>query len=179
MGIFTALLVSSDKEEDDKDQRQDDPQPQPNHNNDISMEPFYCDVTWPAKLTAMTIYYALHYYKDMNQGIFTDDIDDLILPHDIIQPFDITILLFNRNNTSTTTKSQSDDIPIDFTVIVLSKTTSAINGNHDHAVFPDQVTFNKNDSVGIYARVQSDRYLTAGTYTSKAQIIESVGTMTQ
>jgi Carbohydrate family 9 binding domain-like len=44
------------------------------------------DSFWPEKLTAMTIYYALHYYKDQN-GRFTDDISELTLPADIVAPF--------------------------------------------------------------------------------------------
>jgi hypothetical protein len=50
------------------------------------------DPQWPAQLTAMTIYYALHYHKDQT-GAFTADLDELVLPSEIVDPFDIHIEL--------------------------------------------------------------------------------------
>jgi hypothetical protein len=41
------------------------------------------DSLWPEKLTAMTIYYALHYHKSQ-YGHFTDNISDLSFPADIV-----------------------------------------------------------------------------------------------
>jgi hypothetical protein len=54
------------------------------------------DPIWPEKLAAMTVYYALHYYKSQN-GQFTSDISELILPINIITPFLIHIQLQSRN----------------------------------------------------------------------------------
>lgn len=44
------------------------------------------DILWPEKLTAMSIYYALHHYKSQN-GRFTDIVSELVLPLDIVTPF--------------------------------------------------------------------------------------------
>jgi hypothetical protein len=54
------------------------------------------DVTWPARLTAMVVYYAQHYHKDKT-GSFTDVIDALILPHAITEPFDVSIQVGQDN----------------------------------------------------------------------------------
>ena len=50
------------------------------------------DPLWPAKLTAMTVYYALHYHKEQT-GVYTDSLDDLIVPRDIVDPFVVVIEL--------------------------------------------------------------------------------------
>jgi len=50
------------------------------------------DALWPAKLTAMTVYYALHYHKEQT-GAYTDCLDDLIVPRDIVDPFVVVIEL--------------------------------------------------------------------------------------
>ena len=51
-----------------------------------AQSPSYKDPLWPEKLTAMTIYYALHYYKNQN-GRFTDKLSELLLPIEIVAPF--------------------------------------------------------------------------------------------
>lgn len=58
------------------------------------------DPTWPAKLTAMTVYYAMHYYQQQSEsGRYTNEVADLILPAAIVEPFGIRIdLLPNSNN---------------------------------------------------------------------------------
>lgn len=55
-----------------------------------AMKDEHRDPYWPARLTVVTVYYALHHYKDMN-GRYTADVDDLVLPPDIISPFEVTI----------------------------------------------------------------------------------------
>lgn len=50
------------------------------------------DPQWPARLTAMTVYYALHYHKEQT-GAYTTDLDELVLPREIVDPFDIAIEL--------------------------------------------------------------------------------------
>ena len=50
------------------------------------------DTLWPAKLTAMTVYYALHYHKEQT-GAYTDRLDYLIVPRDIVDPFVVVIEL--------------------------------------------------------------------------------------
>jgi hypothetical protein len=48
------------------------------------------DPTWPHRLTAMNVYYALHFYKDRN-GSYTANLADLSLDSAIVEPFDIDI----------------------------------------------------------------------------------------
>ena len=50
------------------------------------------DLLWPEKLTAMTFYYAMHYYKSQN-GHFTNNVSELSLPEDIVAPFSYEIQL--------------------------------------------------------------------------------------
>jgi hypothetical protein len=103
-------------------------------------ESFHRDATWPAKLTAMTIYYALHHYKDNNNGTFTKNVDDLLLPEDIIKPFDlIDIELY-----TTTSKINSR-----------SSSHAAHDGDEQHQFL---VTVFSSDD-GLWATVRTDRYL--------------------
>jgi hypothetical protein len=53
------------------------------------------DPLWPAKLTAMTVYYALHHYKD-SHAKFTDVLSDLSLPTEILAPFHVDIQLRSK-----------------------------------------------------------------------------------
>jgi Carbohydrate family 9 binding domain-like len=53
------------------------------------------DPLWPAKLTAMTVYYALQEYK-RSHAKFTDVLSDLSLPIEIIEPFQVDIQLHAR-----------------------------------------------------------------------------------
>jgi hypothetical protein len=52
------------------------------------------DATWPAKLAAMNVYYAMHYHKQQT-GSFTNLITKLNVDKQITDPFDIAILLQN------------------------------------------------------------------------------------
>lgn len=57
------------------------------------------DPFWPEKLTAMTIYYALHNYKNQN-GHFTDMISELSLPMEIVALFECNIQLTRNDDSS-------------------------------------------------------------------------------
>jgi hypothetical protein len=48
------------------------------------------DPTWPHRLAAMNVYYALHFYKEQH-GSYTTNIADLSLDQAIVEPFDIAI----------------------------------------------------------------------------------------
>jgi hypothetical protein len=48
------------------------------------------DPTWPAKLTATTVYYALHHFQK-EAGEFTSNVSDLCLPKAIVEPFHVDI----------------------------------------------------------------------------------------
>jgi len=50
----------------------------------------YRDPTWPAQLAAMCIYYAQQYHKEKN-GSFAMDWRDLVLPKNIVDPFQLTV----------------------------------------------------------------------------------------
>jgi hypothetical protein len=52
--------------------------------------PSWRDAHWPAKLTALTVYYALHEYC-AQYGTFTNVLADLAVPRAIVEPFDIDI----------------------------------------------------------------------------------------
>lgn len=167
----------------------DDADPNTNDSNMVSSSSrqlIDCDITWPAKLGAMTIYYALHYYSNINNGTFTDKISDLILPSDIIEPFDVTITLLddrkNRSTTATDNDNEDDKKKVDFIVNVHSRYTvncyslmdkynqqqkSNTTGKTYHHPDRDHFKFSK-----IYASVQSDRYLRAGWINSTVEIIE-------
>ena len=68
---------------------------------DTSVEPSPAprDPVWPLTLTAMTIYYALHYYKSQH-GQYTDHLSELSLPVDLIAPFDCDIQRIRQNDTT-------------------------------------------------------------------------------
>ena len=53
------------------------------------------DPLWPAKLMAMTIYYALHYHKEQT-GVYMDHLEDLIVPRDIVDPIVVVIELVDN-----------------------------------------------------------------------------------
>jgi hypothetical protein len=55
-----------------------------------SSNPPWRDAHWPAKLTALTVYYALHEYCAQH-GTYTNVLADLVVPSDIVQPFVIDI----------------------------------------------------------------------------------------
>jgi hypothetical protein len=55
------------------------------------------DSLWPEKLTAMTVYYALHHYKNIH-GQFTNNLSELILPAEIIEPFLVNIQLLSKDH---------------------------------------------------------------------------------
>jgi hypothetical protein len=97
------------------------------------------DPTWPARLCATTIYYALHYYKQMN-GSYTNTLSDLILPLDIIEPFNITIELPNINSFLVSIQSITDT--------TATATTSPL--------------LSQQQQQRVWATIQTDRYLQAG-----------------
>jgi hypothetical protein len=48
------------------------------------------DLSWPARLAAMNLYYGLHHYQE-SHGSYTDDTTLLSLDNDIVQPFEIVL----------------------------------------------------------------------------------------
>jgi hypothetical protein len=66
------------------------------------------DPQWPAQLTAMTIYYALHYHKDQT-GVFTTDLSELVLPKEIVNPFEIQIELTGLGDGFLVTVDRNDE----------------------------------------------------------------------
>ena len=66
------------------------------------------DTQWPAQLTAMTIYYALHYHKDQT-GVFTTDLGELVLPKEIVNPFEIQIELTGMGDGFLVTVDRNDE----------------------------------------------------------------------
>lgn len=48
------------------------------------------DLLWPARLTTMNVYYALHHYKDQH-GCYTDNLAELSVDEQLVAPFDIVI----------------------------------------------------------------------------------------
>lgn len=66
------------------------------------------DRTWPAKLTAMTVYYALHHYRTTT-GHYTTALSDLHVPAAIVEPFEIRIHLTtaDQNNSNHSTRGDS------------------------------------------------------------------------
>lgn len=65
------------------------------------------DPQWPARLTAMTVYYALHYHKELT-GSFTSNLNELVVPNDIVDPFDIQIALTDHGDGFNVTVSGND-----------------------------------------------------------------------
>jgi len=54
----------------------------------------YRDPSWPARLAAMNVYYALHHYKETSPTkSFTSDLSQLLLDDEIVAPFDIAVAL--------------------------------------------------------------------------------------
>jgi len=64
------------------------------------------DPTWPIQLAASTLYYAEHYHKERT-GSFTSDELQLVLPREIMDPFEITITCSADTNDTT---SIEDDV---------------------------------------------------------------------
>jgi len=60
-----------------------------NVNDSSASEPK--DRTWPARLTAMNVYYALHYYREQHNGSYTPSLQDLSVDPALVTPFDIHI----------------------------------------------------------------------------------------
>lgn len=48
------------------------------------------DITWPAQLAAMCLYYAQRHHRDV-RGEFTDDVNALELPQNMLEPFQVDI----------------------------------------------------------------------------------------
>jgi hypothetical protein len=69
------------------------------------------DMNWPAKLTAMTVYYALHYHKETT-GAFTSSLEDLVLPAEIVDPFDIQIALTNDGAGFVVSTTRGDSLAV-------------------------------------------------------------------
>jgi hypothetical protein len=65
------------------------------------------DPLWPAKLTATTLYAALHFHKDAT-GEYTSDLAKLIVPPEIMAPFHITINVDKEEGFLVTVASRID-----------------------------------------------------------------------
>jgi len=59
----------------------------------------YRDPSWPARLAAMNIYYAQHYYKEQHQS-YSSTLEPLILDQAILKPFQVTVTLTNDDEGS-------------------------------------------------------------------------------
>jgi hypothetical protein len=91
-----------------------------------SAPPPWRDAHWPAKLTALTVYYALHEYG-AQYGTYTNALADLVVPSAIAQPFDIVIEL-----TPPQPLKPSDEQSLYFLVTVKSKVDgTAVSVRHD------------------------------------------------
>ena len=55
-------------------------------------QPSMRDTTWPAQLAAMCLYYAQRHHRDV-YGTYTNDVKALILPQNIMDPFEVDIQL--------------------------------------------------------------------------------------
>lgn len=87
------------------------------------------DPYWPAKATAMAVYYAMYQYQQ-DTGSFTARLEDLNVPADIVQPFAIAIDLHNGDG-SGTTGTNKDDAAF-FRVTVVSRVdATAVSVRHD------------------------------------------------
>jgi hypothetical protein len=74
------------------------------------------DPTWPARLAAMNVYYAQHYYRSNNSdNSFASDMEQLkdLVDQKIVEPFDIRIQLFSSMNGAGTSGTNDE-----FTVTV-------------------------------------------------------------
>lgn len=86
----------------------------------------YRDAYWPVRCTAAAVYYAMHHFKQQN-GMYTANVDKLILPEDIMSPFDVSIALPGPNSFVATVSSKIDstaaEIRSDRRITTNSRTT--------------------------------------------------------
>lgn len=107
-----SAVTSSDDDDDNKNNDRKlftDNRQQQQYRSSLPSPPSPRDSTWPARLTAMTIYYSLHYYKKLN-GSYTNILSQLCVPDDIIRPFNIKIDLDKDDHFYVTVSSLFDGI---------------------------------------------------------------------